>query len=114
MKREKVGFEEMPFILADLVNQVKELTAKVDHISIAPQPSNGRKIIMTQEVCRMLGLTPVTVYRMVKRGQLSATKKGKSWYFFEDEVVKMIERGRTMSTLEIEHLADEYLRSSAV
>lgn len=114
MERNKISFEEMPFVMADLLNEVKALSAKVDKIGEQPASKatsmfEDRKVIQTPAVCKILGMTPVTIYRMVKRGELEGCKKGRSWYFFEDEVMEMLEKSRYRSLSHINTLADDFL-----
>jgi excisionase family DNA binding protein len=42
----------------------------------------------------MLGKAPVTIYRMVRKGEIKAYKNGKELFFFEDEVEHMIKAGK--------------------
>ena len=114
MERTKVSFEEMPFVMADLLNEVRALSAKVDKIGEQPSSKDvsvfkDRKVIQTPTVCKILGMTPVTIYRMVKRGELEGCKKGRCWYFFEDEVMEMLEKSRYRSVSRISTLADDFL-----
>ena len=118
MEKSKVSFEEMPFVMADLLNEVKALSAKVDAINVPPVKPVGKfeekRVLMTPEVCRLLGKTPVTIYRMVKRGELEACKKGRAWYFFEDEVMAMLENCRYKGINQTNDLADDFLRRNVV
>jgi excisionase family DNA binding protein len=62
-------------------------------------PAVRRKILNTGQVCMLLDKTPLTIYRMVKRGELVGYKKGKEYYFFEDEVMKILESARVSGPL---------------
>jgi len=92
-----IKFEEMPTVMAQLVNEVRCLREKIDEISsssgssVQVGPGNKRRIMRTSDVCFLLGKTPVTIYRMVKRGELTAYKNGKELMFFEDEIMAMLE-----------------------
>ena len=54
MEKSKVSFEEMPFVMADLQNEVKALSAKVDAINVSPVKPVGKveekRGLMTPEV----------------------------------------------------------------
>lgn len=89
--------ENISEILIDLVREVKELKQKVDSLSSAEvnQPTKRKKIMNTGQVCLLLDKAPLTIYRMLKRGDLTGYKKGREWYFYEEEVISMLERGRS-------------------
>ena len=89
--------ENISEILIDLVREVKELKQKVDSLSSAEvnQPTKRKKIMNTGQVCILLDKAPLTIYRMLKRGDLTGYKKGREWYFYEEEVISMLEKGRS-------------------
>lgn len=89
--------ENISEILIDLVREVKELKQKVDSLSSAEvnQPTKRKKIMNTGQVCLLLDKAPLTIYRMLKRGDLTGYKKGREWYFYEEEVISMLEKGRS-------------------
>ena len=83
--------ENISEILIDLVREVKELKQKVDSLSSAEvnQPTKRKKIMNTGQVCLLLDKAPLTIYRMLKRGDLTGYKKGREWYFYEEEVISI-------------------------
>ena len=89
--------ENISEILIDLVREVKELKQKVDSLSSTEvnQPTQRKKIMITGQVCLLLDKAPLTIYRMLKRGDLTGYKKGREWYFYEEEVISMLEKGRS-------------------
>ena len=86
---------------SDLMDEVKSLREKIDTLSEngTSVPAVRRKILNTGQVCMLLDKTPLTIYRMVKRGELVGYKKGKEYYFFEDEVMKILESARVSGPL---------------
>lgn len=91
------SIENISEILIDLVREVKELKQKVDSLSSTEvnQPTKRKKIMNTGQVCLLLDKAPLTIYRMLKRGDLTGYKKGREWYFYEEEVISMLEKGRS-------------------
>ena len=89
--------ENISEILIDLVREIKELKQKVDSLSSTEvnQPTQRKKIMNTGQVCLLLDKAPLTIYRMLKRGDLTGYKKGREWYFYEEEVISMLEKGRS-------------------
>lgn len=104
MNMDAIKFEEMPAVMAQLVKEIRCLKEKIDEISsssgcsVKIGPGSKRRIMRTSDVCFLLGKTPVTIYRMVKRGELTAYKNGKELFFFEDEVLAMLEDGKMTVT----------------
>ena len=83
-------------MISDLMDEVKSLREKIETLSENGTVSAGRrrKILNTGQVCLLLDKAPLTIYRMVKKGELVGYKKGKEYYFFEDEVMKILESAR--------------------
>ena len=88
-------------MISELMDEVKSLREKIDTLSEngTSVPAVRRKILNTGQVCMLLDKTPLTIYRMVKRGELVGYKKGKEYYFFEDEVMKILESARVSGPL---------------
>lgn len=86
----------MSAILSDLVNEVKVLREKVDALTTTSrsETSGKRRLMNTGQVSIMLDKTPLTIYRMVKRGELVAYKKGRELFFFEDEVLESLKNSK--------------------
>ena len=60
----------------------------------------GTVFLLGQDAASLLGVTPTTVYRLIKEGHLSGIKVGKHWLLREDEVnaYKPRKPGRPKST----------------
>ena len=102
MKKSRVTFDEMPALLESLVVEVRRLRRVVDSLVTMPPPGSesARKVLSTDDVCKLLGKTRISIYRMIKRGDLVAYKKGKNLFFFEDEILSGLESGRIRSKAE--------------
>lgn len=93
---DKIKMDDVPYVMASLVKEIHVLRTMVENLVSSERAVNKvarepRKILNTSDLCFLLGKTPVTIYRMVKRGELKAYKKGKELYFFQDEVIDSIE-----------------------
>jgi hypothetical protein len=88
-------------MISDLMDELKSLREKIDTLSEngTSVPAVRRKILNTGQVCMLLDKTPLTIYRMVKRAELVGYKKGEEYYFFEDEVMKILESARVSGPL---------------
>lgn len=101
MKEETMNLEEISNMMATLVDEVKGLKEVVANLSsikaVASEPKpKERKLLRTPDLCFMLGKAPVTIYRMVRKGEIKAYKNGKELFFFEDEVEHMIKAGKIL------------------
>lgn len=85
-------------VISELVHEVKSLKQKVEVLADnRAAVTSRRRILNTGQVSMMLDKTPLTIYRMVKKGQLTAYKKGKELFFFEDEVLKTLTESKISS-----------------
>lgn len=102
MKKSRITFDEMPQLMASLVTEVRSLRRTVDSLMMGLQSDTEpkRRVLSTDEVCILLGRTRVSIYRMIKRGEIAAYKKGKNLFFFEDEILSGLESGRISSRSE--------------
>ena len=76
MKKSRITFDEMPQLMASLITEVRSLRRTVDLLSTASL-SDGeprRRVLSTDEVCGLLGRTRVSIYWMIRRGELAAYK----------------------------------------
>jgi len=55
----------------------------------------GKKYYTAKEIANTLAVTPMTIYRMAKRGELKAIKVGKSIRFDADDVENFLKGAST-------------------
>ena len=103
MKKSRITFDQMPELMASLVTEVRSLRRTVDSLMMGSQSGTEpkRRVLSTDDVCRLLGKTRVSIYRMIKRGEIAAYKKGKNLFFFDDEILSGLESGRIRSRFEL-------------
>ena len=104
--KKRIGFDDMPNVMADLVEQVRLLTDRVTEIgqtaiSTNVETSSGRIIYSTDQVCKLLHKTRGTIYRMVGRGELPGYKSGKNLVFFEDEIMDWLIQSKRLTAEEM-------------
>ena len=114
MKKSRVTFDDMPALVEALASEIKGLRKVVNSLvnTSASTTESERKLLSTDDVCKLLGKTRVSIYRMIKRGELVAYKKGKNLFFFEDEILSDLESSRIRSDFELKAAADKYLAIS--
>lgn len=111
MSNTRPSFDEMPSVLATLLIEVRSMRVQIDSLS-SKKPEEitpSQKLLSTNDVCRLLGKTKVTIYRMIKKGELVAYKKGKNLFFYEEEIREQLEAGRIKSDYELALAAQEFL-----
>lgn len=116
MSKTKVAFEDMPGMMANLLDQMKIMNdrMKIMENNVAPkQPeiSDERELMTTSEVSKMLKVARITVYRMAKRGDIPCYRNGKNLLFYKDEITEWVENSKTNGLLLSIPTVDDYFNS---
>lgn len=112
-KRQKVTFEDMPTLVSSLLIEVKNLQGKVDTVSDMVKtitPKDEVKILTIDDVCKRLGKSRSTVYKMTSRGDIPCYKQGKIVTFIESEFIEWLTTYKVGSCKDIMARAEEYLQ----
>ena len=104
MNVNEISFENLPKAVAHLVSEVKELKLLVEKGQTPVLPQK-RIPIGIEEACRIIGKAKPTVYALVRKRMLPCYKNGKKLYFFEEELLEWITRGKKKTLQEIENEA---------
>lgn len=114
-QNKKVSFEDVPYMMADLLDQMRILSDRVKFIEsnteCKTKPVTGRELLTTMEVAMMLKVARITVYRMASRGDILCYRNGKNLLFYKDEITKWIESNKTNGHLVSIPTVDEYMNS---
>lgn len=98
-KKNKVSFEDMPDMMAELMDQMRTLNRRVKTLenSFANWKSdvNSREILTAMEVAKMLKVARITVYRMAKRGEIPCYRNGSILMFYKDEILSWVDSTRS-------------------
>lgn len=92
MDKENLSFEDLPKAILALgreINEVKNLLT----LSVNSN-SNTRVPISIDEASELIQKAKPTIYTLVREGKIPVCKRGKQLYFFEDELLAWIEKGR--------------------
>ncbi len=103
-----IKFDDLPRAISQLLN---EFEAIKDFISLEkPQTkSDNSHILSVKEAAKLLKLHPVTIYNKINDGSLPATKRGKHWYLFEDELLNYLKTGKIIDEKDNIKSIDMYL-----
>lgn len=104
MEKKNLSFEQLPQVVAELSENVKGLqttmTSLLSRVGLTPLPENQVSNNYRHELCdidRACAITKKaksTLYALARKGDMPCIKKGKCWYFFEDELMTWMEQGR--------------------
>lgn len=107
MNANEISFENLPKAIAHLVNEVEKLKLLVEK-GQAPAAPKKRIPIGIEEAGRIIGKAKPTIYALVRKRMIPCYKNCKKLYFFEDELLEWITKGKkkTMYEIEMEAQAD--------
>jgi len=103
----EISFENLPKAVAHLVSELAEIKSLVEkgHTPVVPQ----KRIPMgIEDACRVIGKAKPTIYALVRKRLLPCYKNGKKLYFFEDELLEWISKGKKKTLMEIESEVESY------
>ena len=101
---EEMTFDRLPEAVAYLIKEVTQIKELVECKQNSPPAK--RVPIGVEDACRIIGKAKPTVYTLVRKRLLPCYKNGKKLYFFEDELLEWIAKGKKKTLLEIESEAD--------
>lgn len=100
MSANEMTFDKLPEAVAYLIKEVAQIKELVEH---RQEPSLVKRVpIDIDEACRIIGKAKPTVYALVRKRMIPCYKNGKKLYFFEDELLEWISKGKKKTLLEIE------------
>lgn len=100
-----ISFEDLPRAVAHLVSELAEIKALVEKGQMPIVPTK-RIPIGIEEACQIIGKAKPTVYALVRKRMIPCYKNGKKLYFFEDELLEWIAKGKKKTLSEIESEAE--------
>ncbi len=100
MKTNEITFDSLPQAVAYLVDEVAAIKLLVENHQTLPLAK--RVPVGIEEACRIIGKAKPTIYTLVRKRLLPCYKNGKKLYFFEDELLEWISKGKKKTLLEIE------------
>lgn len=103
MNANEISFENLPKAVAFLSHQIEEL--KVIVKSKEAIEINNKKIpISIDEACEIIKKAKPTVYTLVRKRQIPHYKNGKKLYFYEEELLEWIAKGKRKTIQEIDEI----------
>ena len=92
MNQDEITFDKLPEAVAYLIKEVSQLRKLVEE---RQKPIISKRVaIGIDEACKIIKKAKPTVYTLVRKGLLPCYKHGKKLYFYEDELLDWIEKGK--------------------
>lgn len=99
MNLDEITFDKLPEAVAYLIKEVSQLRKLVEE---KQKPTITKRIpIGIDEACEIIKKAKPTVYTLVRKGLLPCYKYGKKLYFYEDELLGWIDKGKKKTVEEI-------------
>lgn len=96
--QETMTFNDLPKVVSLVLTKVERLERVLDTIKdeVCKKSSpSAEHIPMTiDEACEFLKMKKSTMYYHIERGNIPATKSGKNYLLFKDELIQWAESGR--------------------
>ena len=97
----EISFENLPKAVAHLASEIAQIKTMVQNVQI-PESKEKRIPIGIEEVSRIIGKAKPTIYTLVRQRKIPCYKNGKKLYFFEEEILEWISKGKKKTIQEIE------------
>lgn len=99
MVTEQLTFNDVPEVLKSVLDKVERLERILVHmqeqLSTDTTKHQDKHIPMNlDEACEFLKMKKSTMYYHLEKGNIPATRSGKSYLLFKDELIKWAENGR--------------------
>lgn len=104
----EITFDKLPEAVAYLIQSVSELKTLIAEKKITTPEK--RMPIDIDKACRIIQKAKPTIYALVRKGLLPSYKRGKKLFFFEDELIEWIAKGKrkTVEDMRAEIEAEMY------
>lgn len=97
--QEQITFNDLPGMVSQILNKVERLERVIEtireHVGKNSSSSTEHIPMTIDEACEFLKMKKSTMYYHVERGNITATRRGKNYIFFKDELLRWLESGRT-------------------
>ena len=98
MTTEKITFNDLPKAVAQVLEKISDLEINVsvlrEEIQNGPSKAKDHVPMKIEEACEFLQMKKATMYYHLQQGSVPATRTGKCYIFFKDELIKWAESGR--------------------
>lgn len=107
MDTNEISFENLPKAIAHLVKEIAEIKLLIQNVRVYESKEKSIPIGI-EEASRLIGKAKPTIYALVRQRKIPCYKYGKKLYFFEEELLEWISKGKRKTMQEIESEAMKY------
>ncbi|RUT67926.1 DNA-binding protein [Flavobacterium cupreum] len=97
----EISFENLPKAVAQLAIEIAEIKLMIQNVQVYESKEKSVPIGI-EEVSRLIGKAKPTIYALVRQRKIPCYKYGKKLYFFEEELLEWISKGKKKTIQEIE------------
>lgn len=101
MDTNEISFENLPKAVAYLVKEIAEIKLMIQNVQVYESKEKSIPIGI-EEASRLIGKAKPTIYALVRHRKIPCYKYGKKLYFFEEELLEWISKGKKKTIQEIE------------
>lgn len=99
MDKDELTFNELPSVLSLVLRKVESIERVVERIQETVENTvmnhkDEHTPMSIPEACEFLKMKRSTMYYYLENGSIPATRKGKNYILFKDELLKWAESGR--------------------
>lgn len=102
-----ISFEELPKAVSYLAKEIAEIKSMIQNVQVYESKAESNPIGI-EEASRLIGKAKATIYGLVRQRNIPCYKFGKKLYFFEEELLEWISKGKKKTIQEIESEALKY------
>ena len=96
--QEEMTFNDLPKVVSQMFNKVERMERVIDiikdEVCKRSVPNSEHTPMTIDEACEFLKMKKSTMYYHIERDNIPATKRGKNYILFKDELVSWLESGR--------------------
>ena len=96
--QEEMTFNDLPKVVSRMFNKVERMERVIDiikdEVCKRSVPASEHTPMTIDEACEFLKMKKSTMYYHIERDNIPATKRGKNYILFKDELVSWLESGR--------------------
>ncbi len=107
MDLNEISFENLPKAVAHLVKEIAEIKLMIQNVQVFESKAKSNPIGI-EEASRLIGKAKPTIYGLVRQRKIPCYKYGKKLYFFEEELLEWISKGKKKTMQEIESEVFKY------
>jgi len=95
--QEAITFNDLPTTVTQVLSRIEVIEDVLKNICVCLEriePSDDHIPMTIDEACEFMKMKKTTMYYHIEHGNIPATKRGKNYILFKDELIHWFESGR--------------------